>query len=68
MSGNALMELGAQKAFQADEESSIPFTRSNVFNVSGVVVSVIPTSGLLLIPTAKRRPPRCKSLAAARRR
>ncbi len=35
--------------FQADDEGSIPFIRSNVF--SGLAAASIPTTRLLLIPT-----------------
>jgi hypothetical protein len=38
-------------AFQADDEGSIPFTRSNVFKCLRSNRPAIPTSGLLLIPT-----------------
>jgi len=42
---------GEATASQADDEGSIPFTRSNVFNDLRDPGSAIPTSGLLLIPT-----------------
>src|SRR5262245_17125289 len=44
-----LMELPG--AFQADDEGSIPFTRSNLFKHLRHLIGSIPTSGLLLIPT-----------------
>jgi hypothetical protein len=46
-----LISLALSQAFQADDEGSIPFTRSNHFNGLEADRSVIPTSGLLLIPT-----------------
>ncbi len=45
--------------FQADDEGSIPFTRSNVFNDLRHDRQVILTSGLLLILTNDRRFVRC---------
>jgi hypothetical protein len=49
--GRRLDLVGATTAFQADDEGSIPFTRSSHFKLLAATGRSIPTSGLLLIPT-----------------
>jgi hypothetical protein len=44
------------RAFQADDEGSIPFTRSNVFNRLRHVTLAVLTSRLLVVLTFVRHP------------
>jgi len=53
--GSCFDIVEAPRAFQADDEGSIPFTRSNVFNDLCHRRRPILTSGLLLILTNVRR-------------
>jgi hypothetical protein len=59
---------GAPDAFQADDEGSIPFTRSNTFNELNRNHQIIPISRLLFVPINVRHSLRWRFYWSSRRR